>query len=56
MRLMGGNRRRLGLSPQHVKNQVSIILSKLEAASRTEAAVIALRSGLVQIQDSTLAV
>ena len=38
----------LGLTPKTVKNLVSSILAKLEAASRTEAAVIALRMGLVE--------
>ena len=43
--------RELGLARQTVKNGVSAILSKLEAASRTEAAVIAVRTGLVERDD-----
>ena len=38
---------RLGLKASTVKSHVSSILWKLEARSRTEAAVIALRAGLV---------
>lgn len=38
---------RLGLKASTVKSHVSSILWKLEAGSRTEAAIIALRAGLV---------
>ena len=40
---------RLGLRASTVKSHVSSILWKLEAGSRTEAAVIALRAGLVDV-------
>jgi DNA-binding NarL/FixJ family response regulator len=43
--------RELGVAPQTVKNAVSSILSKLEVASRTEAAVVAVRAGLVEGDD-----
>jgi DNA-binding NarL/FixJ family response regulator len=39
---------RLGLRASTVKSHVSSILWKLEAGSRTEAAIIALRAGLVE--------
>ena len=40
---------RLGLRASTVKSHVSSILWKLQAGSRTEAAVIALRAGLVEV-------
>jgi DNA-binding NarL/FixJ family response regulator len=36
-----------GLTPKSVKNRVSVILSKLAVTSRTEAAALAVRAGLV---------
>ncbi|MBL7064564.1 MAG: response regulator transcription factor [Anaerolineae bacterium] len=43
--------KRLYLSEGTVRNYVSAILSKLEVSDRTQAAVLALRHGLVDIGD-----
>lgn len=40
--------RELGLAPKTVKNAVSTVLYKLEVASRTEAAVVAVMTGLIE--------
>ncbi len=37
----------LGVSEKTIKNMVSVLLSKLEVQSRTEAAVVALQTGLI---------
>ena len=42
--------RHLGLAEKTISNRVSVILSKLQSRSRTEAAVIALRTGVVQVE------
>lgn len=44
--------RKLHITHQTVKNHVSTIMSKLKANDRTHAAVIALRSGLVEIPEA----
>ena len=44
--------RRLHLSPGTVRNYVSAILSKLEVADRTQAALLAVRYGLVDLRDT----